>query len=230
MKKRLVAAAAMMAVFVTSTAAATAYKRSITAEYGIKVEIDGQQTILTDANGKTVEPFTYNGTTYVPIRAVAENLGCYVGYDASTQTAIVDNDAMEAVTVAHKITVASDALMMDIELLYSKCDMYSGGYVTAQDASSSIASLSSNIEGNFNYASAAYIEAQDNENTYLGELKAAYTKFQKEYAIAVDAVSSAKNYVSTRNSQYIIEVNEAMRTFSYSSASMANKFIDDMWA
>ena len=230
MKKRLLAAAAMMAVFVTSTAAATAYKRSITAEYGIKVEIDGQQTVLTDANGKTVEPFTYNGTTYVPIRAVAENLGCYVGYDASTQTAIVDNDAMEAVTVAHKITVASDALMMDIELLYSECDMYSGGYVTAQDASSYIASLSSNIEGNYNYASTAYMEAQDNENTYLAELKSAYAKFQTEYTTAVKAISSANSYVSTKSSQYLIEVNDALRTFSYSSATMSNQFIDDMWS
>lgn len=37
----------------------------------IKIMIDGAEYIPTDADGKTVEPFIYNGTTYLPVRAVA---------------------------------------------------------------------------------------------------------------------------------------------------------------
>ncbi|WP_426452021.1 stalk domain-containing protein [Paenibacillus sp. S-38] len=35
------------------------------------------------------KPFIYNGTTYVPLRYVAENLGQAVGWDAATQTVLI---------------------------------------------------------------------------------------------------------------------------------------------
>lgn len=55
--------------------------------YGIQIAVDGQTATLTDANGNTVYPFTNNGTTYVPIRAVSELLGAGVYYEAETKTA-----------------------------------------------------------------------------------------------------------------------------------------------
>ena len=50
MNKRFVAATTMMAMFVTSAAAATAYQKSITANYGISLEINGNKANLTDVN------------------------------------------------------------------------------------------------------------------------------------------------------------------------------------
>ena len=35
----------------------------------------------TDASGNPMEVFTYNGTTYAPLRALAEAYGLEVGYD-----------------------------------------------------------------------------------------------------------------------------------------------------
>ena len=42
---------------------------------GVKIVIDGQKLNPTDANGNTVEPIIYNGTTYLPVRAVANAFG-----------------------------------------------------------------------------------------------------------------------------------------------------------
>ncbi len=52
----------------------------------IKITVDGTQINPTDGNGNTVEPFIYNGTTYLPVRAVAEAVGKNVAWDGSTKT------------------------------------------------------------------------------------------------------------------------------------------------
>jgi hypothetical protein len=41
---------------------------------GIKLYVDGKLVIPTDAKGKVVEPFIYDGTTYLPIRALSNAL------------------------------------------------------------------------------------------------------------------------------------------------------------
>ena len=54
--------------------------------YGITVEYDGEAKTLTDATGAEVVPITYNGTTYLPVRAIANLLSIPVGWDGTTQT------------------------------------------------------------------------------------------------------------------------------------------------
>ena len=53
---------------------------------GIRIVIDGQELHPTDANGNTVEPMIYNGTTYLPVRAVASAIGKAVSWDGPTYT------------------------------------------------------------------------------------------------------------------------------------------------
>lgn len=61
--------------------------QTIAIEYNdIKVTLDGKPVELKDATGKTIEPFTYNGTTYLPVRAVANLLGVNVKWDGDTST------------------------------------------------------------------------------------------------------------------------------------------------
>lgn len=70
----------------TALAANTVY-RTITVQYsGIKLVIDGVEITPKDANGTTVEPFIYNGTTYLPVRAVGNAIGKQVTWDGNTQT------------------------------------------------------------------------------------------------------------------------------------------------
>lgn len=52
----------------------------------IKIVLDRKNVTPKDANGATVEPFIYNGTTYLPVRAVADALKLDVGWDDVNST------------------------------------------------------------------------------------------------------------------------------------------------
>jgi len=56
----------------------------------IKVMVGGKDFLPTDANGDNVPVFAYNGTTYAPLRALAEAYGLTVGYNAEKNLATVD--------------------------------------------------------------------------------------------------------------------------------------------
>jgi len=53
---------------------------------GVKIVVDGQKLNPTDVNGNKVEPIIYNGTTYLPVRAVANALGKAVYWDGPNYT------------------------------------------------------------------------------------------------------------------------------------------------
>lgn len=53
---------------------------------GIRIVIDGQELHPTDVNGNAVSPMIYNGTTYLPVRAVASALGKAVYWDGPSYT------------------------------------------------------------------------------------------------------------------------------------------------
>lgn len=75
-----------------TVALASSGSKSITAVYrDIKVSVNNTLASLTDANGNPVEPFIYNGTTYLPVRAVATALGQQVSWDAATSTVYIGN-------------------------------------------------------------------------------------------------------------------------------------------
>ncbi len=62
--------------------------------------LNGQEIQPKDANGFYVEPFIINGTTYLPVRAVADSLGIHVSWDSSTQTVILSNALVAPFTLA----------------------------------------------------------------------------------------------------------------------------------
>lgn len=77
---------ALAAAFVFATPAGAAlYKKTIEVFTGIDIYVDGIEVIPTDANGSQVEVFAYNGTTYVPLRAVSQALGKPVEWDGVNQ-------------------------------------------------------------------------------------------------------------------------------------------------
>ncbi len=50
------------------------------------IMIDGESLICYDANGIVVEPFVFEGTTYVPVRAIATAFDTTVSWDQETKT------------------------------------------------------------------------------------------------------------------------------------------------
>ncbi len=88
--KRLTTLALCAGLVTTGALAANSVTRMIQANYsGIHITVDGKQITPKDANGKVVEPFTVDNTTYLPVRAVAEALGKTVTWDEKTQTVYI---------------------------------------------------------------------------------------------------------------------------------------------
>ena len=66
---------------------ATGDTRALTVYYNnIKITLDGKKLTPTDANGAVVEPFILDGTTYLPLRAVANALGEKVEWYAESSS------------------------------------------------------------------------------------------------------------------------------------------------
>lgn len=70
--------------------------RQLSATYsGIKITLDGKTIIPKDANGTVVEPFAVDGTTYLPVRAVADALGLGVEWDGANNTVVLRSQTSE---------------------------------------------------------------------------------------------------------------------------------------
>lgn len=85
-----------------STESTASGQKEITASlsYGITVTYNGNPQTLKDAAGNTVYPISYEGTTYLPVRAVSNMLGVDVDWDGATQTVILTASAATPVDVA----------------------------------------------------------------------------------------------------------------------------------
>ena len=80
-------AAVIMALVMSTTALATIGVRAVELAYNnIKLMVNGKDVVPADANGNAIEPFIIDGTTYLPVRGVANALGHEVGWDAATST------------------------------------------------------------------------------------------------------------------------------------------------
>lgn len=90
MKERLqgiIIGAVVATVFTCGVAFAKQATEAISVMYdNIKILIDGVEYTAKDANGNVVEPFIYNGTTYLPVRGIANAFGKDVSWEAQTST------------------------------------------------------------------------------------------------------------------------------------------------
>ncbi len=81
---------------VTGTPDATAKESNVTAELrpDFTIVVDGTVRTFQDVNGNTVYPMLYNGSTYLPVRAVGELMGKTVSWNGSTQTVTLSNGSL----------------------------------------------------------------------------------------------------------------------------------------
>ena len=62
---------------------------TISAQDEISIVIDGKSIQPKDANGNIVMPFIIDGTTYLPVRAISENLGLEISWDDAKKTVFI---------------------------------------------------------------------------------------------------------------------------------------------
>ena len=88
-----------------------AYQKQATLNYNdIKVTLDGKQFTPTDANGNAVEPFVIDGTTFLPVRAVANALGLEVGWNGETKTVTLNNQVSASKSHAETVLVEKNGI------------------------------------------------------------------------------------------------------------------------
>ncbi len=89
----------------------------------INIEVGGKVFLPTDVNGKNVSVFVYQGTTYAPLRALAEAYGLRVGYDHAKKLATVDFTAASVLTEEIDRQLRSDLQKRIDEILATETEI-----------------------------------------------------------------------------------------------------------
>ncbi len=102
----------------------------------IKIVLDGTLLIPRDANGEVVDPFILNGTTYLPLRAVAGALGLGIQWDGPTSTITLTSGAAKAANYGESSGNVGTALYT---LVYRGIKIIlDGALITPRDASGNV--------------------------------------------------------------------------------------------
>ncbi len=89
------------------------FTKTIEVATGISIEVNGEKFIPKDANGKEVDVFIYNGTTYLPIRAISGIYESDIDWDGESQT----------VSLFKKVGGSSEALPELLDLVSYDTDV-----------------------------------------------------------------------------------------------------------
>ena len=86
------AVALLVGTMTVSSLAAVGRRTDYLDYQNMKVTLNGEVLDLRDGNGDRVEPFTIDGTTYLPLAAIGRALGMDVAWDADSKTVILTTD------------------------------------------------------------------------------------------------------------------------------------------
>lgn len=105
-------------------AANVAYQITATVDPTVSISYNGEKQVMTDAKGTQIYPIIFNGSTYLPVRAISNLFSVPVNWDDSTRTVILGSAVKEPFnltatmgsgnTYCWKINDASD-LVVDTE-------------------------------------------------------------------------------------------------------------------
>lgn len=153
--------------------------RNITAQIrpDFSITVDGVKRTFTDAQGKTVYPMLYEGTNYLPVRAIGELMGKSVSWNGSTriitltsESLVTDADSFGPAGGTSGITSGSTSGLISTETAKSKALAHAG--LTASQVTFLKAKL----------------DWDDGHQIYEVEF---YTKDYQEYDYEIDARTGA---------------------------------------
>lgn len=84
----------------------------------IKIAVDGVIIAPKDAKGNIVQPFSFNGTTYLPVRAIGDALGKEITWDGDTKTIYlgkVIKPSGEIIGISELIPYANSGMKMGMK-------------------------------------------------------------------------------------------------------------------
>jgi len=155
---------------VASVSAAGPVIKNISAKinYGITLKLNGQSFVPKDPNGKELRPITFEGSNYVPLRAIAEALDVPVNYDPKTlEISLGEKDKAQDL-VTSKLYYESDNSTypsIDPGMLTVQGKTYKSGYVVLFEHKYSSRSFS--LKTNNNFANIEFdIAVADKDHSY----------------------------------------------------------------
>lgn len=143
-KSRIISICVAVSITLGVTVFAKQATETISVMYdNIKILIDGVEYTAYDANGNVVEPFIYNGTTYLPVRGIANAFDKDVDWEPQTSTVVLGSknydwlDQMgyadyqysavgNSFSAIPKGTTASDGIKYDRGIQFTLYDYTSG--------------------------------------------------------------------------------------------------------
>lgn len=123
----------------------------------IKITLDGVEFTPKDAGGNVVDPFIVDGTTYLPVRAVANALGLGVGWNEASNTVMLTSDG--STPVAPATPAPTQPVVPTAPATTVQGESYR---ITYQNCV-----LSEGISGQAGYNAIVEIENNGTENLYL---------------------------------------------------------------
>lgn len=119
MKRHFLSGAITTALVASLTFSAIAISGRMTIEVDpINVQVNGEVFAPTDVNGTAVPVFAYNGTTYAPLRALAEAYGLEVGYDAASNMATVSDPEAPSAPAPDTASVGDSGWSAEDDAIY----------------------------------------------------------------------------------------------------------------
>lgn len=177
MKKSIIA---MAVLGMTVTGAAGVYAgtqlQKITAylNHQIGIQVDGKAYSLADQQGRKLTPITYNNTTYLPVRAIADALNVPVSYDAQKHLVQIGsgNSGENGANISLTEVNFTQAQLEEITKAFAKFESFETPYAPKQmvkgDAFKSVGASEDGVNLLFNHMT-VNISPRDYAYAYEGK-------------------------------------------------------------
>lgn len=116
-----IATAAILGTTVIPAGAALVAK-TIQVHTGVTLYIDDEKFTPKDPNGNVVQPFIYNGTTYLPVRAIGEAYDKAVQWDGKTSSVYIGKHANSAGTLLNSLSYLNASSTVDVVRIADRTD------------------------------------------------------------------------------------------------------------
>lgn len=187
---------ASLVISLIGAAGAAVGQKMLKADYtNIKISVDGTVILPTDASGAYVEPFAVNGTTYLPVRAVANAVGYDVDWDQSTKTVLLFNDALDSnVSIDNLYAMQACAYFMQItDRLHIFTSAYLANYPSPLHTKDNMIALLNNYLGDYIDRVGLITESLDPTAPYFPYFESTVSHMQQQ----IDAITNMANYVES---------------------------------